>query len=163
MRYKTKRCPYCKYIYYSDLSHIDLSKGSPFITCPLCKQEFLDKDIKELAFEPYNESEFSIGKCFLRYAYILLFAIAMLLCAIFDQESKILGLVMSIVGFAGYIYCVYDTIKNLDNIKETYKKDYKASENRLSDVYYIIKLEKAGIEVPINIKRNAIKIYQNKR
>ena len=147
-----KKCPHCGKTYetYSTYTKVYQNhSGCPFKRCRFCGETFVDKDIQEPALKPFSEDDFALWRCF--FVNLMPYGLAgfLLTCCAFGLEESTLSLyIIAAIVDAVYIVSTYKVIKNRNVYLEEAKRDYQASEKRLSNPLYAQELKNAGFKVP---------------
>lgn len=128
-----------------------VKEGCPIVTCSRCRGVFLDKDIKEPAFQK-THLKINVFKMFIAPLYP--FGVAGIFFSILAIVYKTFGaMVFAIPAFALYAYIVYVGIKKRKDIERETTNEYEESRKRLSDKEYVILLINLGYHVPKSFLR----------
>lgn len=148
--YARKYCPHCgkQYQNYSTYTKdMTVKEGCPIITCPYCGHPFLDKDIKEPAFYQHQPKKTQPWQILIAPLFPFGFSCILLwILAIAYANSTCIYI--SLIPFAFYAYLVYIGLKKRDEIDTDIIKEYKESQERVSDREYIIQLIELGYKIP---------------
>lgn len=144
-----KYCPHCGHLYQtysSGTKHMTVKQGCPIVTCSRCGEKFLDKDIKEPAFDKKTEK---ITVFNLIMTPMFPFGVGGIFCSILAlayQSFK--PMLFAIPFFAFYAFILYIAIKKRKEIESDLSKDYQESQKRLSNKDYVVLLINLGYRVP---------------
>lgn len=147
--YTSKSCPHCGALYETYSSYtkqFESHSGSPFRTCSACGRGFVDKDFQEPAFywppEPAKPWQALLAPLFpfgIGGIFVIIICIGL---------GSFYGMIVSLFPFSFYFYLVYKILKNKRKIYQQSLAEYRASEERVSNRDYILRLLACGYRVP---------------
>ena len=113
------------------------------------KKTFLDKDIKEPAFQSKEPEQLNLYQIRLAPMFPFgIFSILLWIAAIAMQEIGCFY--FSLFPFAFYVFIAISVYKKRRELSSDDQKEYEKSKKRLSNKEYIIQLIELGYNVPTN-------------
>lgn len=146
MTYMRKKCPYCKGAYYVRYEK-ELGRAnhytSPICTCKSCNQTFIDKELREIALDgirPGDQARVSTSTIVLALIGALIFLGGLLVGKMY--------LAAGILALGYSIWSVREECRSYEKRMEYLRQETAASEERVKDPVYILRLAELGYRVP---------------
>lgn len=138
-----KHCPRCGFEFQNILDY----SGTPIRTCPACRLEYFDKDVREPAF--YDPTKFHPDYVSTFLIPLWPFGIgAIILIIVAIYIGHIGAILLPVFPAACYLYLVYTKLKHARKAFVEQQQAYSASCTRLQDQSYILRLLDYGYHIP---------------